>query len=120
MEFFEKRGIGIRGESELFIDAFGVRKKNVLVSHAHSDHACLTNSNNYFLTPATRALTGFDGKNCREVGFGEKFFVDDFEVSLHKSGHILGSAQFKIVNSADVVVTADFKLQKSICNMFIS
>ncbi len=114
MEFFEKRGIGIRGSSELFIDAFGVRKKNVLVSHAHSDHAGLTLSNNYFLTPETRALVGFEGKNCREVGFGEKFFVDDFEVSLHMSGHILGSAQFKIVNSTDVVVTADFKLQKSI------
>ncbi len=115
MQFFEKNGVLVKGEKELFVDGIGVRQKDVLVSHAHSDHAKIRSSNNYFMTEQTRALCGArEMKNIVDVYFGQKFRVGEFDVSLHPSGHILGSAQCRISNSLDSVVTADFKLQKSI------
>lgn len=114
MHFFERKGVGLRAKEELFIDAIGVRKKNVLISHAHSDHARPTLTNNYFATSETIALAKANSVNVKEVPFKKKFCVGEFEASFFPSGHILGSAQIKVSNSVDAVVTTDFKLQKSI------
>jgi len=114
MHFFEKHGVGIKSKEELFIDAMGVREKNILISHAHSDHAKPTSTNKYFTTAQTAELIKKSDKNISIVPFKKKFNVGEFEVSFHPSGHILGSAQIKISNSIEAVVTTDFKMQKSI------
>ncbi len=115
MHFFEKNGVCIKSDAELFIDSFGLKNSNVLVSHAHSDHCRLTGSNTYFMTEKTRVLANPKSNvNIIEKSFGEKFEVNGFEVSMHPSGHIVGSSQFQIANGSSAVVTSDFKLQESL------
>ncbi len=103
-------------EDELFIDASGIREKHALITHAHSDHAKATTSNTYYLTPETSSLIGSAAKklSVKEVPFGKNFNVGDFSCTFRPSGHILGSAQIEVQNGSEVVLTSDFKLQKSI------
>ena len=115
MQFSGEHGIRIRHDSDLFIDACGVKGKNIIVSHAHSDHAKITSANNYFMSRETASLLHLNEKEkVKEVPFGKKFEVNGFEVSMYNSGHILGAAQLKVCNGKEVVATTDFKLQKSI------
>jgi len=87
-----------------------------LITHAHSDHAKTSKTNTYYLTPETAALIQSEKKQCavKKVPFGKKFNLNEFTCSFHPSGHILGSAQVAVSNGTDVVLTSDFKLQKSI------
>lgn len=115
MQLSERNGVCVRAEKSLFVDAFGIRESHVVVSHAHSDHCRISSSNNYFMTNETFFLSGAKGdSNVSVKGFGEKFFVNGFDVSLHPSGHILGSSQCRVSNSVDAVITSDFKLQESL------
>ncbi len=115
MFLFEKNGVCIDSGKQIFVDAFGLRDSSVLISHAHSDHFRLSESNTYFMTEQTFALADSKKKpEVKLVPFGKKFDVEGFEVSMHPSGHILGSSQFKVCNGMEAVVTSDFKLQKSL------
>ncbi len=116
MRVFESNGILLRAQQELFVDASGIRGKNALITHAHSDHSKTHSANNYFLTPETSALIKSSSKplSLMEIPFGKKFCVNDFDCCFHLSGHILGSAQLEVHNGADLVITSDFKLQDSI------
>src|SRR3989338_490234 len=117
MQVTHRNGIVFgQGDKQLFVDASGIRGKEALVTHAHSDHAKPSASNIYYMTPATRALVWASKQNasCVEVAFKKKFRVGDFECCFHNSGHILGSAQLEVSNGSSAVLTSDFKLQKSI------
>ena len=115
MLLFEKNGVCLSAGKEIFVDAAGVQGQNVLVTHAHSDHCRLTSSTSYFMTPETLALASpKKNVNVQVKNFGEKFHVNGFDVSMHPSGHILGSAQLRIANGVEAVVTSDFKLQESL------
>ncbi|MBI4044643.1 MAG: hypothetical protein HY392_02960 [Candidatus Diapherotrites archaeon] len=115
MLLLEKNGVCLSAGREIFVDATGVQEQNVLVTHAHSDHCRLTSSNSYFMTPETLALASpKKNVNVQVKEFGEKFMVNGFDVSMHPSGHILGSAQLAIANGVEAVITSDFKLQESL------
>ncbi|HLC92951.1 MAG TPA: MBL fold metallo-hydrolase RNA specificity domain-containing protein [archaeon] len=116
MHIFHKGGIVFRSKEDLFVDASGIREKQALITHAHSDHAKATLTNTYYMTPQTSALicAQENGLKVNEIPFGKNFNVGDFSCRFHPSGHILGSAQLEVSNGAHAVLTSDFKLQKSI------
>ena len=120
MQLSEHNGVKIKEKnSEFYIDSHGIKNKPAIITHAHSDHAKPSLSNHYFMTKETKSLISSGAKKVkdfkiREVSLGKKFGINDFEVSLHSSGHILGSAQVKIHNSSSAVITSDLKMQKSI------
>ncbi|MBI5553369.1 MAG: hypothetical protein HY917_01375 [Candidatus Diapherotrites archaeon] len=93
----------------VWVDALSGRDKDVLVTHAHSDHAQPRKANRYFMTPATAALLGkrLDGMSVEVKGFGESFSVNGLKARFLHSGHILGSAQVELVGDARVVVSSD-------------
>lgn len=105
-----------RKEGELFVDASGIKEKEAVVTHAHSDHAKTSLTNTYYLTPQTASLLNCAQKNIAvsEIPFGKTFKVGEFSCKFHPSGHILGSAQLEVANGTEAVLTSDFKLQKSI------
>ncbi|MCX6778569.1 MAG: hypothetical protein NT157_06870 [Candidatus Micrarchaeota archaeon] len=75
------------------------------VSHAHSDHAGAMKSKEklIFASKETAALAR------RQIV--PPFFDDGLHVSLHNSGHILGSTQLKAEHDGRVFVyTGDFML----------
>ena len=116
MHVFHRNGIIFKAKDELPVDASGLRDREALITHAHSDHAKATLSNTYYLTPQTSALINSSEKhlNVKEVPFGKKFEVGEFTCRFVPSGHILGSGQLEVCNGAQAVLTSDFKLQKSI------
>ncbi|MFH1390757.1 MAG: MBL fold metallo-hydrolase RNA specificity domain-containing protein [Candidatus Diapherotrites archaeon] len=116
MQVLEKKGILFKDKTELFVDARGIRNKEALITHAHSDHAKTSLTNTYCMTPETASLIDAKNKKCgiKEIPFKKKFNIKEFECSFHPNGHILGSAQLKVSNEIDAVLTSDFKLQKSI------
>lgn len=116
MFVWQKNRLSVQGiDKSVFVDAFGLRDSSVLVSHAHSDHCRLSESNSYFMSGQTAVLAGAEKKsNILVRSFNEKFFVNGLEVSMHFSGHIVGSAQFRFCNGLEMVVTSDFKLQESL------
>lgn len=116
MHITHKNGILFRDKEDLYVDASGLRGKNALITHAHSDHAKATKSNTYYLTRETALLMGAAEKNIKvkEMPFGAKFSLSGFDCCMRPSGHILGSAQIEVANGRQVVLTSDFKLQESI------
>ena len=116
MEISHEKGIYFKAKDELFIDSHGIRNKEALITHAHSDHAKTSSTNTYYLTPETASLIQADEKTfkTKKIPFKKKFSLGEFECRFHSSGHILGSAQVEINNSTNCVLTSDFKLQKSI------
>ena len=116
MQISQRNGILFKAEQELFVDASGLREKEAIITHAHSDHAKTSSSNTYYATPETSSLINSSSLKCgvKEVPFGKRFELNGFSCRFIPSGHILGSAQVEVSNGADVVLTSDFKLQKSI------
>ena len=116
MQISEKSGLLIKDKGELFVDARSIRDKKALITHAHSDHAHVSNTNTYYLTPETASLIKAEKKKAvfKKIPFNKKFNIGDFSCTFHSSGHILGSAQLEVSNSTNAVFTSDFKLQKNI------
>ena len=119
MRVFSQNGVCASVDSQkLFVDAGGKRNETIVVSHAHSDHAKISKTNQYIMTPATAEM--LDGQlrpgQLQALPFGKTLDLNGFGVSLHEAGHIFGSAQVKIANGLTTVVTADMKLQKSLVN----
>jgi len=89
-----------------------------LISHAHSDHGKIGNAEQHMMSAATKALLHMKIKNRKGIltpEFNEKIEFENSRISLHDSGHILGSAQFLIESSGQTTAfTNDFKLQGSI------
>ncbi|MBU0662720.1 MAG: hypothetical protein ABH854_00130 [Candidatus Diapherotrites archaeon] len=122
MQVFEDAGICLRGRSRLHIDANGIKHANAIVTHAHSDHARICGGNTYLMTHETADLVKSPKhkkipKTAKIITrkFGRKTTLSGFDISLHPSGHILGSAQVLARSgAATAAVTSDFNLQQSI------
>jgi putative mRNA 3-end processing factor len=93
---------------DFYIDPWAPVERAV-ITHAHSDHAC-PGSRAYLTAregaPLLRERIGVEG-TIETVAYGERAGL----VSLHPSGHILGSAQVRIEHAGEVwVVSGDYKL----------
>ena len=88
-----------------------------IITHAHSDHA-RSGHKNVLATKQTIQLMKLRyGENCaesfQELQYGEKIKINDIEISLFPSGHILGSSQVLLnKNGYKVVITGDYKTKK--------
>lgn len=87
--------------------------EHAVITHAHSDHA--RRGARLYHTPESGVplLHARLGKNIRVRGYryGEKFRLNDVELSFHPAGHILGSAQVRMESAAGEVWVAsgDYK-----------
>jgi putative mRNA 3-end processing factor len=83
-----------------------------VVTHAHGDHASW-GSRAYLTTEAGLAVLRArlqPGATIHGVAYGEPISLNGVTVSLHPAGHILGSAQVRIVHRGEVwVVSGDYK-----------
>jgi Cft2 family RNA processing exonuclease len=115
MQIFSGKGLFV---GNVAIDAkAGCRPEKAIISHGHSDHVSMNSETNYVCTPETMALLEGMGKskgNISGTSFGKGIAIGDSSVSLHNSGHILGSAQILVESGKTVAVTSDFKMQDSI------
>ena len=119
MDVFGHNGVCVHADSNrLFVDACKKRNETIVISHAHSDHARISQTNRYLMTPATAEMVRgrLRPDQLQVLPLGRTAEVNGFGVSLHEAGHIFGSAQVKIANGLTTVVTADMKLQKSLIN----
>lgn len=82
------------------------------ITHGHADHA-RSGHGQVWATPETLAIMRCRyGEQAGGVGVpvGTVFSIGDVEVSFHPAGHVLGSAQIRLVyGSETVVVSGDFK-----------
>jgi len=83
-----------------------------VITHAHGDHA--TWGSRAYLTsePGESVLRARmePGASIRGLPYGETISVNGVTVSLHPAGHILGSAQIRLVHRGEVwVVSGDYK-----------
>jgi putative mRNA 3-end processing factor len=106
------KGIRIVG-SELYLDA---KKKSPLsfVSHAHSDH--VRRHDRIIATPATISLINQRHRKTNAVAleYHQPYQIDDFEIELIPSGHILGAAQILVQQDGfKLIYTGDFKPGKN-------
>lgn len=84
-----------------------------LITHAHADHA-RPGSTAYLAAaaglPLLEARLGADAA-MESMRYGERRRIGGVEVSFHPAGHVLGSAQIRIVHrGATTVVAGDYKL----------
>ncbi len=95
----------------------GSRQCNAVITHAHADHVALNNESNFICSEETKAIveTRFSHmQKSTALRFNEKIAIDGTTISLHNSGHILGSAQVLVEGNQTIAVTSDFKLQDSL------
>jgi putative mRNA 3-end processing factor len=81
----------------------------VFVSHAHSDHTYgFSLKNRKYATPETKEIyervKERKVKNIEEVPIGGQIKIDDVKVKLLNAGHILGSAQFKVLTPEKTIL----------------
>jgi DNA ligase-1 len=85
-----------------------------VLTHAHADHARLVMTRALVAAPGVGvARARLEGVHVESVVYGERVRLGDVIVSLHPSGHVLGSAQIRIehvVTGEVTVVTGDHKL----------
>jgi len=99
-------------------DNNSAKKKNFIITHAHSDHAKVSKAKEktFFMTSETKNLIKTRNTkefNVKEIPFKKKFSLDSTEFEFFHSGHILGSTQIR-VNGGEIVLTSDFKLTDSV------
>lgn len=109
----DDKGIRITG-SDFYLDA---KKKSQLsfVSHAHSDH--VRRHDQMIATPATISLVKHRTKKIDAIplDYYQKYRIDNFEIELIPSGHILGAAQILIEkDGVKLIYTGDFKPGKNL------
>ncbi len=93
------------------------KAEKAVISHGHSDHVATNKVTEYVCTPETKAIIKSRYKkeaNFYSLKFNKKISFGDSTISLHNSGHILGSAQVLVEGTKTVAVTNDFKTQDSI------
>ncbi len=118
MRILENKGYFLDASERLVIDPVNGNNasRTAIVTHAHSDHVSLKQSA-YILSKQTRQLVESRFaklKSYKEFDFKRKFSFDDLDISLHNSGHILGSSQVAVQADKNIVFTSDFKLQESL------
>jgi putative mRNA 3-end processing factor len=82
----------------------------IFVSHAHADHASAFKhgGREKYATEETKMLLASLGwkhlENTLSVKVGDVIKLDDIEVKIHNSGHVLGSVQFEIFTPEGIVL----------------
>ncbi|MEM4662671.1 MAG: MBL fold metallo-hydrolase [Candidatus Diapherotrites archaeon] len=87
-----------------------------ILTHAHADHI-FSSHNNVLASEETFALLknkNHEFSKGKALKLRDRVNLDLFEISLHNSGHILGSAQVFVDGSKRIAITSDFKLQDSL------
>lgn len=84
-----------------------------VITHGHSDHA-RWGSKSYLSTDVgkdiLRLRLGPDA-NIQGIAYGERIRMGDIDLSLHPTGHILGSCQVRIERAGQVnVISGDYKV----------
>lgn len=84
-----------------------------IITHGHADHArrgnerYITHHTNVPIIRHRLGVTNVTGKD-----WGETFFVNGVQFSLHPAGHIVGSAQVRVEYKGEVwVFTGDYKTE---------
>lgn len=86
------------------------RYQNILISHAHKDHTAgfsALKPKKYATHQTVEIYEAYSGRkvtNVKRLKYGEKVRIEDFEVTAYNSGHILGSAMFKIETEEETIV----------------
>jgi len=90
------------------------RSEICCVSHAHSDHM-RRHDLIYATAPTLEFMKARLGKlHATTVEFGKPVPIDEYEISFHPAGHILGSAQILAQRDDQCLLyTGDFKLEPS-------
>jgi len=106
-------------QAELYIDPWKP-VKNAIITHGHSDHARM-GSGHYICHQDTKAILQLRlGEEIAVQGFdyAVPFYRKDVKISLHPAGHIIGSAQIRLVYNGEVwVVSGDYKLMNDGLNI---
>ncbi|MBS7655271.1 hypothetical protein KEJ50_02055 [Candidatus Bathyarchaeota archaeon] len=81
----------------------------IFISHAHSDHTYgFSLKNRKYATPETREIyekiKGRKVVNIEDIRIGDRVKIDDVEIKFLNSGHILGSAQFKVLTPEKTIL----------------
>src|SRR6188472_639079 len=83
-----------------------------VITHAHGDHATWGSRTYMTAEPGVSVLRARMGPTAtiRGARYGEAISVNGVTVSLHPAGHILGSAQVRLVHRGEIwVVSGDYK-----------
>ncbi len=102
-------------DTKLAIDCS--KAENAIVTHAHADHVVSSGKSTIYASKETNALIEANyrkPKKACHLNYKHKIQFNNLEISLHNSGHILGSAQVLVENGCSLAITSDFKLQDSL------
>jgi Cft2 family RNA processing exonuclease len=114
MRIYWNNGLVLENGSKLAIDCNGAAS---IITHAHADHASFKATGSVLSSEETLSLVEANyrkPKEAKPLKFKEKASIEGFDISLHNSGHILGSAQVLLEDSERIAITSDFKLQDSL------
>ncbi len=96
--------------ADIYIDAWKPVNK-VIISHGHADHSKYGHKNyltHHYNVPIVKHRLGkitIEGKE-----WGEKFFINGVQFSLHPAGHIIGSSQVRLEYKDEIwVYSGDYK-----------
>ncbi len=108
---FTDKGLFCR-QGDFYIDPWQPVDRAV-ITHAHSDHA-RWGSKSYLCHHLTKPLLQLRlGDNVYEsVDWNEPVYMNGVSVSLHRAGHIIGSAQIRVEYQGEVwVASGDYKTE---------
>lgn len=98
--------------ADVYIDPWKPVDK-AIITHAHPDHARMGNRQYLAHKDTVPMLKHSLGEyiEVQAVDYGEVVSMNGVKISLHPSGHIVGSAQVRLEYKGEVwVVTGDFKM----------
>jgi putative mRNA 3-end processing factor len=98
---------------DFYIDPWGPVDRAV-ITHAHSDHARPGSKRYLTAQPGQGLLRARLGEDIAldALPYGESVSLNGVRVSLHPTGHVLGSSQVRLEHRGEVwVVSGDYKLE---------
>ncbi|UCD96491.1 MAG: hypothetical protein JSV35_00090 [Candidatus Bathyarchaeota archaeon] len=103
-------------ETQVVFDSTRKTAFPLLVTHAHGDHCKGLRSKETYCTHPTLELADVqEAESHHLVEFNRPFEVGHAEVEAHNSGHILGSAQYKVTtDSESLVYTGDLNFRDTL------
>jgi len=100
-------------EIDLWIDSKRVKPFG-FISHGHTDHIARHKKILCSEPTAEFVKKRVKSTSFHTLKFGEEHPIGDYRISLHPAGHILGSAQIRILkNGQSLLYTGDFRLGNS-------
>lgn len=85
-----------------------------IITHAHSDHAKV-GCKHYLAHKDSESILRLRlGENIslQTVEYGESFYINGVQFSLHPAGHVIGSAQIRVEHAGETwVASGDYKVE---------